>query len=80
MVRSLYALLTDELTTFSFKFYDAFHLACAESGKADVFLTTDERLRRKALNYQKNLKIKVVNPVLWLMEVTNKRDNNDDSN
>jgi predicted nucleic acid-binding protein len=60
-----------ELTTFSFKFYDALHLACAESGNADVFLTTDARLLRKAGNYRNNLTIKVANPVLWLMEITN---------
>lgn len=60
-----------QLTKFSFKFYDALHLACAESGNADIFLTTDERLRRKAINYENELKIRVTNPVFWLMEITN---------
>ncbi len=32
----------------SFKFHDALHLAFAEVGDADVFLTTDDRLLRKA--------------------------------
>jgi predicted nucleic acid-binding protein len=59
-----------ELTKFSWKFYDALHLACAESGNADIFLTTDERLRRKAVNYENELKIRVANPVLWMMEIT----------
>jgi predicted nucleic acid-binding protein len=59
-----------ELKTFSFKSYDALHLACAEVERVDVFLTTDDRLLRKALKYKQNLKVQVANPVSWLMEVT----------
>lgn len=59
-----------ELKTFSFKSYDALHLACAEVEKVDVFLTTDDRLLRKALRYKQYLKVQVANPVSWLMEVT----------
>ncbi|CCI31850.1 hypothetical protein MICAI_2180007 [Microcystis sp. T1-4] len=35
-----------------FKFYDALHLAFAEAGGADIFLTTDDRLLRKAQQYR----------------------------
>lgn len=41
----------------------------AETRAADVFLTTDDRLLRAATKLE--LKIKVANPVSWLMEVTN---------
>jgi predicted nucleic acid-binding protein len=57
------------LTTFGFKEFDALHLASAENN-ADIFLTTDDRLLRKALSYKDNLKIKVANPIIWLVEVT----------
>jgi predicted nucleic acid-binding protein len=47
--------------------FDALHIACAEFGKADVFLTTDRRLinatKRMAVN------VRVANPAIWLMEV-----------
>jgi predicted nucleic acid-binding protein len=38
----------EKLMELSFKFHDALHLAFAEVGDADVFLTTDDRLLRKA--------------------------------
>ncbi len=37
-----------ELEKLGFKQLDALHLACAERGNADVFLTTDDRLLRRA--------------------------------
>ncbi len=58
------------LVALSFKTFDAFHLACAEAADADVFLTTDDRLVRKAANYQDMLKVQVTNPVNWIMEVS----------
>ena len=59
-----------QLESLGFKEQDAWHLACAESGKADVFLTTDDRLLRRAQRYQSRLYIRVENPVTWLEEVT----------
>lgn len=58
-----------ELTNFNIKNFDALHIACAE-GNADVFLTTDNRLLSRALNYKNNLNIIVANPMIWLAEVT----------
>ncbi|GBU26333.1 hypothetical protein R83H12_03029 [Fibrobacteria bacterium R8-3-H12] len=49
--------------------FDSLHLALAETGGVDVFLTTDDRLLRMAKKL--NLTIKVDNPVSWLMEVMN---------
>ena len=47
--------------------YDALHLACAEFAQADVLLTTDKKFIRQAK--QIKLKTRVVNPLVWLMEV-----------
>jgi predicted nucleic acid-binding protein len=49
--------------------YDALHIACAEHGKADVFLTTDDVLLKKAKQNKNAIKLKVENPLRWLMEV-----------
>ena len=49
--------------------FDGLHLALAETSGVDVFLTTDYRLLRIA--NKTDLKIKVANPVSWLMEVMN---------
>jgi predicted nucleic acid-binding protein len=48
--------------------FDALHLACAEEGRADVFLTTDDDLVRCARRCREPLHIKVENPVLWYEE------------
>ena len=49
--------------------FDSLHLALAETSGVDVFLTTDDRLLMTA--QRMNLKIKIANPVSWLMEVIN---------
>jgi len=46
---------------------DSLHLALAETNGANIFLTTDDRLLRAANRL--DTQIKVMNPVLWLMEV-----------
>jgi len=56
-----------ELCTFGFKKYDAFHIAAAERGKCDVFLTTDDRLIAKARKLGKKLAVTVLNPVDWIL-------------
>jgi predicted nucleic acid-binding protein len=57
----------DQLIAAGIKQFDALHLACAESAKCDVFLTTDDRLLRKAKAL--GLIIRVDNPLDWLREV-----------
>ena len=52
----------------SIKAIDALHLASAEKGKADAFLSTDNELVKK-IQKRKIMKIKVENPVKWLLEV-----------
>ena len=52
-----------------FQVFDALHLACAESAKADVFLSTDDRLLKLAKRLAKRLKVRVVNPLAWVEEM-----------
>lgn len=49
--------------------FDAVHLASAESGKADVFLTTDDRLLKLAKRLATKLHVKVENPLDWIKEI-----------
>ena len=57
------------LEALGFRPVDALHLACAESGNADVFLTTDDQLSRLGQRHAERLRIRVANPVTWLREV-----------
>ena len=52
-----------------FTTYDALHLTFAESANVDVFLTTDDKLMKRAQKYQEEIKIPVANPLSWLQEV-----------
>lgn len=58
-----------QLEQLGFGAYDALHLACAESEKADVFLTTDDGLLRLAKRYSDQLHVRVENPLVWMREV-----------
>ena len=58
------------LESLGFKPFDALHLACAESGNADLLLTTDDQMLRKAKSISPQLRIRVENPLTWLQEVT----------
>ena len=57
-----------QLEEVGFKSFDAMHIACAESEKADVFLTTDDKLLKLAKRNKNKLNIDIANPVLWLTE------------
>jgi predicted nucleic acid-binding protein len=57
------------LQKLGFGTFDALHLASAEQGQADVFLTTDDDLLRRAGRYRNELRIRVQNPVSWYREV-----------
>lgn len=58
-----------ELQKDGFQLFDSLHLACAESAKADVFLSTDDRPLKLAKRASKRLKIRVVNPLVWVEEM-----------
>jgi predicted nucleic acid-binding protein len=51
-----------------FKSFDAFHIACAEKGQADVLLTTDDSLLKKATSHREFIRVRLENPLRWLME------------
>jgi predicted nucleic acid-binding protein len=72
-------LRAEELMKLSFKFHDALHLAFAEAGDADVFLTTDDRLLRKAKQSQNIFSIEVENPTIWLMNILQTEAENDET-
>ena len=59
-----------QLEVLGFKELDALHLACAESGSVDIFLTTDDRLLRRAKRDDSHLCVRVENPYAWFQEVT----------
>lgn len=50
--------------------FDAAHLATAERLACDVFLTTDDRLiKRASALVPTELGIRAINPLLWLQEI-----------
>ena len=57
------------LQKLGFSSFDALHLACAEQGRADVFLTTDDDLVRRAGRRINEIHTRVMNPVSWYQEV-----------
>ena len=59
-----------QLEILGFKWFDALHLACAESANVDVFLTTDDGILRRAKRFGSQLQIRVANPYEWLQEMT----------
>ena len=61
---------SDSLESMGFKHYDALHIACAESGEADVLLTTDDKLLNRATRFRTQLRVHVENPHTWLQKMT----------
>jgi len=58
----------------SIRTLDGFHLAFAENANVDILLTTDNKFEKTVSKL--NLKLKVINPLKYLMEVIqNERDN-----
>ncbi len=60
----------EQLEAFGFERLDALHLACAESGNADIFLTTDDSLLKIAKRVNTELHVRVEYPDTWLQEET----------
>jgi predicted nucleic acid-binding protein len=50
--------------------FDALHLSSAESGRADVLLTTDDKFVKRAARGDGYPQVSVRNPVSWLKEVS----------
>ncbi len=58
-----------EIRKFGMKTYDALHVASAEVGKADIFLTTDDNLLAKLKKHADQINVKTDNPLSWIKEV-----------
>lgn len=58
-----------EFENIGLKALDALHLACAEKS-AEIMLTTDDEIVKKVMANNSLVKVRVENPVRWLMEVT----------
>ena len=58
-----------KIQEYTIKLLDALHLACAEEGKAEVFLTTDQNLIKKSTKNHEKIKVKVKNPLNWIMDL-----------
>lgn len=56
------------LSGLGFRSFDALHIACAEKERADVLLTTDDSLLRRAIANMKTLMVQVENPLRWSLE------------
>ena len=67
------------LQDLGFQGFDAIHIACAEIAQVDVFLSTDDRLLRKAVQNQDILSICVQNPAVWLISTLKAEELDHDS-
>ncbi|MBM3125584.1 MAG: type II toxin-antitoxin system VapC family toxin [Chloroflexi bacterium] len=58
-----------ELHKKGFEPFDALHITCAEHTRADVFLSTDDRLLKLANRLSNELHVRVENPLTWIEEI-----------
>ncbi len=58
-----------ELTALGFRKLDSMHLACAEAARCEYFITTDDKLIKRAKAHRKTLAVAVVNPLAFVTEV-----------
>jgi predicted nucleic acid-binding protein len=58
-----------EIVKLGFKTFDALHVACAEAGNADILLTADDKMCRLGARQTNSLRVRIENPMRWLMEV-----------
>lgn len=70
----------EELQNLGFQGFDALHLACAEIAQADAFLSTDDRLLRRAARHRHTLTVAVDNPAIWLIATLQAGDSDNDPN
>lgn len=58
-----------EIEPLGIKTYDALHTACAEQGKADVLLSTDDKFIKASRKAKELINVEIENPLIWLQEV-----------
>jgi len=54
------------------------NIASAERSLSDIFLTTDDRLVKKAQKNSQLINVNISNPMQWLAEVIQIEENNND--
>lgn len=59
----------DELLKYGFSPMDALHLAIAETNECEIFLSTDDFILRKSNAVIPPLRMRVLNPAIWIMEL-----------
>jgi len=57
-----------ELEALGYGAFDAIHMSSAEAGRTEVLLTTDDRFIRRAARAVGSPRVRVLNPVEWLLE------------
>jgi predicted nucleic acid-binding protein len=57
-----------ELEAVGYSAFDALHLSSAETGVAEILLTTDDRFIKRAARGVGLPRLRVLNPVEWLRE------------
>ena len=60
---------TEQLQDLGLHFEDATHIAYSEAANCDVFLTTDDRLERRGKLIASKIKVRILNPTAYVMEV-----------
>jgi len=68
-----------QLQKLGFSSYDATHIASAERSQTNIFLTTDDRLLKKAQTNSQLITITINNPVQWLTAVIQTEESNDEN-
>ena len=68
VIDEVIALRAQSLVGLGYGPFDALHLAAAESAGADVLLTTDDRMLKRAARKLGNPRIPVRNPLSWIKE------------
>ena len=58
-----------ELQKLGISSFDALHLACAERGEVDVFLTTDDGLLSRVRRHGAALRVRAEKPLSWYQEL-----------
>ena len=58
-----------ELENLGFSSMDSLHISCAEKAEADIMVTTDDKLIKKRDRNKNKVRLKIVNPVLFLEEI-----------
>ena len=74
LVKETIANRTLELNQLGFSAYDAAHIASAEEAKADILLTTDDRLLKRSLRYSDILKVQLAKTLYWITNITQEYD------